>query len=422
MRILIVSFFFPPYNAIGSVRVGKTAKYLIAQGHEIRVVGAKDCPFPSTLELEIPESDVKYVQWVNVGLEVDFTKKSAASAAFNMKPGMVRSFLRVMARFYRNIANIPDGQIGWIPGAVKAGSATVEEWRPDLIFASAMPISSLLVGEKLSAKFNIPWVAELRDLWTDNHYNSYPWWRMPIEKRMEKRVLNSCSGMVTVSKPLADTLAKKYPAPVQVILNGYDEDDIAEGVVPTKGLPLRITYTGNLYQFRRDPSPLFEAISKDKSLADNLMLDFYGTDFAVLRQLIEKFQIDKCVQPHSAVSHKESLEIQQTADVLLLLLYNHPLEKGVLTGKLFEYIGSGRPVLCIGGANSEAARLIQERGLGVATDDPAEIAQQLKKWIAMKQDQGAVPANPPEGKQGLSRKEQVSELSKFLVGILSKTS
>jgi hypothetical protein len=150
------------------------------------------------------------------------------------------------------------------------------------------------------------------------------------------------------------------------------------------------------------------------------MLDFYGTDFAVLRQLIEKYQIDDCVQTHSAVSHKESLEIQQTADVLLLLLYNHPLEKGVLTGKLFEYIGSGRPILCIGGANSEAAKLIKERGLGVASDEPKEIAAQLSKWIAMKRDGGSILPNPPQGKEGLSRKEQVLELSKFMADVLTK--
>ncbi len=422
MKILIVSFCFPPYNVIGSVRVGKTAKFLRAQGHEIRVIAAKDCPWPSTLGVEVPESEVTYASWVNIGLDVDLTKKQSMGAkVVGMKPGFAKNALVKMARAYKNVANIPDGNIGWIPEAVRAGAAVIADWRPDVIFASAMPISSLLAAKKLSDRFGIPWVAELRDLWTDNHYLKYPWYRRAIERRMEQKVLSSCAGLVTISQPLAEVLDRKFEPEVAVVLNGYDEEDFAAGNPPPLGLPVRIAYTGNVYQGRRDPGPLFEALSKDKSLADHTKLDFYGSDYAGLLQLVEKYKIHDCVETHDPVPYRESLAIQQRADVLLLLLYNHPMERGVLTGKLFEYIGAGRPVLCIGGGNSEAARLIRERNLGLVSDDPVEIAKQLKIWVSKKQTTGSIEPIPMEARKGLARVDQVRGFADFLSSVIQKS-
>ena len=105
---------------------------------------------------------------------------------------------------------------------------------------------------------------------------------------------------------------------------------------------------------------------------------------------------------------------QQSADVLLLLLWSDPREAGVYTGKLFEYIGSGRPILVVGGAQGVAADLIRSRALGVVASEPNAIAKVLSGWLGEKRATGRIAAPPHEAKAGLSREEQFCKVDDLL--------
>ena len=126
------------------------------------------------------------------------------------------------------------------------------------------------------------------------------------------------------------------------------------------------------------------------------------------------------VEVHSSVAYRESLGIQRSSDVLLLLLWDDPRERGVYTGKVFEYFGARRPILALGPKDNVAAALIERRGAGFVSNDPAAIAGRLRDWIGEKDACGSIAPLPEEKLFGLSRGEQARRLERFLLNTLAR--
>jgi len=427
MRLLVISYAFPPYNSIGGVRVGKTVKYLLNFGHDVRVLTAQEQSFLPTLPVEIPVERVTYTKWLSVRGGSPATRNSVeAGASANGNSGkktkLKTALKQALSSSYKNLLDFPDSNIGWLPYAVPAASRLFESWKPELILASSPPPTSLVVAYRLARKFGIPWVADLRDLWMDHPYYKPPGWRKAVEERLERRVLSSAAGMVTVSEPLAESLKAKFGKQASVVLNGFDPADYPESSeVPFDDGRLKILYTGMIYPGKRDPSPLFEALQTLGPLAERVRVVFHGNFLETVRPLAERHGVGHLVAVNEPVPYKESLQMQTRADVLLLLLWSDPTERGVYTGKMFEYLGARRPILAIGGTETVAADLIRERGVGVALETPAQIAEQLIKWINQKQVSGAIPSLRPEAIARVSREEQTRILEEYLIGVMSST-
>lgn len=294
----------------------------------------------------------------------------------------------------------------------------LENWKPHVICASAMPFTSLLIAYKLSSRYSIPWVADLRDLWVDNHNYKYSGWRRILEEKVEQRILSSAAGLITVSEPLADVLKKKYGRPVSIVLNGFDHNDYpSDAEMTSPGRTLNMVYTGIIYEGKQDIAPLFQSLANMGS-RDSFRVKLYGRYLQHARRLVAQYDIQSIVEVNEPIPYKEALRAQRQADVLLLLLWNDPREKGVYTGKLFEYIGAGRPILAIGPSDNVAADMILERNLGMVFQDPADISEQLQKWIVQKQVSGAIPPLPLDAGTGLSREEQTRHLERVLLEIV----
>lgn len=422
MRILIVSYFFPPFNTMGAVRVGKMAKFLYRMGHELKVISASNQPLQPTLPLEIPEDSVYYTRCLNVNAipEILLGGRRRVAAEGFVPKGRSRNLLRELGRLYKTVTNFPDGQIGWYPFAVQAALCLLATWKPDLIYASAMPYTSLLAARRLSKKFGIPWVAELRDLWVDHHFYQYPGWRKKIEDILEHRICQSAAGIVTVSEPLAEILRAKYQVPVRVILNGFDPEDYPETMVDRSNDQfLRIVYTGMIYEGKQDPSPLFAALKLLGPEAKKVRIEFYGRYLEPARLLAKRYGVEQQVVVHPTVPYRESMARQKAADVLLLLLWNDPRGKGLFSGKLFEYLGAGRPVLAIGPDDNVAAALIRERLAGVVAGEPEEIASVLRRWIAIR-EHGPIPPIDTSMVRDFTREEQARRLMEFLHEVIKE--
>jgi glycosyltransferase involved in cell wall biosynthesis len=425
MRLLVVSFAFPPFNSIGGVRVGKIVKYMLTFGHDVRVITARNQPFRPTLPLEIPSEKIIYSKWLTARRKSapSSLKSAGVSSSVNQnssgKIPLKAVLKRVIGYPYKTLVDFPDSNIGWLPYAESAASRLFKTWSPDLIFASSPPPTSLLVAHRLSQKYGVPWVADLRDLWIDHPYYDQPRWRKVIEEKLERRVLLSTAGVTTVSQPLAETLKMKYGKTARVVLNGFDQVDYpVSSEVPFDGGRLKILYTGMIYPGKRDPSPLFEALQKLGPLAERLRVVFHGFFLDSVRPMIRNYGLEHLVGVHDPVSYKESLQMQAEADILLLLLWSDPTERGVYTGKLFEYMGARRPILAVGGVDTVAADLIRQRRIGVALQEPAEIALQLEKWIKQKETERAIPALSEDAIAGVSRQEQTRVLESYLLETL----
>jgi hypothetical protein len=428
LKVLVVSHWFPPSNVIGAVRVGHFAKSLYEAGHDVRVLAGEDFGDQSQPVL-LPADRVTHVparrRGEVLGSIVRFLRRSAPGAAtasepFQEAPGaapLPPRWLAAAKRNYYALLHIPDPRAPWMRRVTAVGRELVKHWRPDIVLASAPPNSGLIAGRRIAQACGAPWVADLRDLWADNTYYSYPRWRFWVDRLVEPLILRSAAGLITVSPIWAELLRRKYKQPVKCILNGYVSEDFPE--IPSRPEPgdvVSILYTGNIYAGYRDPTPLFQAMGLlTAAERSRVAVHFYGLtekDARAVRTAVCEAGVPERVFLHDRVSYRESLSLQQSADVLLLLQWNDVRDAGMIPAKFFEYLRAGRPILLIGYEHGNLAQMIRERGTGVVANDPPSIAEQLRCWIG--QRAAGIPSVPAAAREGLSRADQFRNLERFL--------
>jgi len=431
LKILIVSWYFPPVNTIGAVRVGKFARFLVDRGHQVRVVSGRYWGHPETLPLEATLDHVAYAKSFDINAlpnllqrcfkrlfalkGADASEPSAASPEPTVPSG--KSVVRRMAEFYVDVTNVPDNRVGWVPWAYAACHRACREWQPDLLFASGPPFAAQVVAWFINARFALPWIAELRDRWADDPYGDFPPWRAREDQWLERRVLKTARALVTVSEPWTEFYECKYGKPVATIYNGYDpaDFDLGDGIEHgDPAAPMLIGYTGGIYPGKRDPSPLFQAVRLLGKDSDRIRIVFVGSNPAHVLPLAHRAGIPHLVELRPPIPYRQSLLFQRQSDVLLLMQWNDPREQGSCPGKLFEYIASLRPVLVLGLENGVPATIVRQRSAGFCSNEAEEIAGQLRVWLREKQELGRVRSLPLSAREGLSRTLQFERLEKFL--------
>ena len=392
--VLIVSFHFPPTNSIAAVRMGKFAKYLNRLGWDVIALTVhKVKGFPPTLPLEIDEAHVARTKYFGIGSSTLYNltgdQKSTDSAG---KKSIRITFFHRLAHWVEPFYSLPlirlllVEPIGWYAPALKTGRDILKKHRVDVIFSSYGPAMSHIIASKLSGTFHIRWVAEFRDLWTQSHYFRKIQPLHFLEQRIEKKVINSASRLVAIADPMSEQLKGLHGKKTITIHNGFDEEDYREHTTQTA--KFTITYTGRLIGGKRDPKLLFEAIAdlaaEGKISPDNFEIRFFGDNSiaGILSPMIKAYNVSNLVNICGFVPFKESLKRQQESTILLLLLWaNHDEEKGVYTGKVFEYLGARRPILAIGPKDGVVDKLLAESGTGIVVNKVEEIKHILGLWL-----------------------------------------
>ena len=431
MRILLLAHAFAPFNASGAVRAVKLAEHLLATGHDVRVITGTPHPYPETLATTFPADRVTATPWLRVEAPLDALRRqlghrvgrtsAPASPGGRSRPSLAAR--GVLA--YRNVLSVPDPQIGWLPYAVAAGRRLIENWRPELIYSTALPFASHMVAARLAKRAGCPWVGEFRDLFSANPYSDVWPWRARLDTRIERRVMASASAVVSVSPQMTSYLADLHAKPAVTVMNGFDPADFARAPDMTGMFDARriaIVYTGIIYPGRRDPAALIAALAMLGETRQAFDVRFYGPPADAVMPAARAAGVDDVVSVHPPVPYLQSLGLQKAADVLLLLLWDSPLEKGVLTGKLFEYIGAGRSILSLGCLDGAAAELVRAHDLGLAATDPAIIADWLGARARAKTTGTTTPpASRPDPVSLFSRRAQFEQLERFLTaqGLLS---
>jgi glycosyltransferase involved in cell wall biosynthesis len=431
MKILIVAFWFPPANEIGSIRVGKLARYLDRRSHDIRVL-TTDTGGDRSQPLEIPAERVVYTDYHKRGDRLgrwvrSFQSRPTAPLADNSHlastqsraPG--RSLQYFLRRQYYGATQIPDTRNDWITTAIPAGSRLIREWKPDLIFASAPPYTALIIASRLARAFSIPWVADFRDLWVDNPYYDAPSWRRPVDAMLERLTLRNAARLVTVSPSWAATLGRRHDKPVDVIFNGYAEEDFS-GLAPQpdRGEVLTMRYLGSIYRGFRDPSALFAGIGLlPQPSRRRIKVEFFCDAGDEVLAAATANHVTGSVAVLPRVPYRRALELQMQADVLLLLQSPNRRDEGNIPAKLFEYLYARRPILLIGYEHGIAARFVSERGAGLVSNSPTGIRDQLQAWLDDKAA-GRLTRLDPSVSKGLSRDEQYRKLEHVFMEILNE--
>lgn len=381
MKILIITTYFPPQNSIASLRPYSWAKYWSRAGHDVKVLTTKkfdhptDSVYPYT-GFTVREVEVPFYRL----LRRIFSKKSVekpAETKRNLRTKIlsfgVRGFNKVIhwlqSRYgILNACRFPDIADFWVRPAIQAVSG--EQW--DLVVSTAWPYPVHHVAFELRKKgIAKMWIADWRDLWTENPIFPGMWPFTLLEKKYERRWLEKADIITTVSEPLAKALKQKCVSKVFVIYNGFDPEDY-ESLPIAKAYPkdsiFRIVYTGSIYTGRRDPSPLFRAIlqlhDRGQVTPQQLRIIFYGNN-SDMSLMAKRFNILDYVEYGGFLPRQEVLCFQRDADALLFLEFESDNARGILTGKLFEYLFAGPPILAVGiDTKASAAEVLKytERG------------------------------------------------------------
>jgi hypothetical protein len=388
LNILLISYYFPPYNSIGAIRPSKMSKFFYESNHHIHVITASNQPFPDNLDVEIPQKNITYCNNWSINSPIEYL---LGGRTYVSKKGYQSSysFLHKLGIFYKLLFHWPDAQFGWVNSAIIEGTKLCESKKFDLIYVSAPAFSGLRVAKKLSSLYKTPWIAEFRDLWTENHAYNYPKWRKWLEQYWESSLLSTASAFVTVSEPLVNQLSV-YGKPTWEIRNGYDPNDRTTHVNFDKQNvdQLEIVFTGNIYEAYYNLDAFCEGIALFKLSGGKIRVHIAGRNTTSLLTTAKKYNIEHVFDHKSTIERSLALGMQQSADILLLFLWNNGESHGIYTTKFFEYASTRNPILAIGKENSDIALLIKEAKIGNTASSPIEIAVLLKAWQQQKQKEG----------------------------------
>jgi glycosyltransferase involved in cell wall biosynthesis len=279
-------------------------------------------------------------------------------------------FVQNLAIFIRSNFFIPDARMWWIKPSIAYLKKYLQNHPVDAIISTGPPHSLHLIAQGVKKEFDLPWLADFRDPWTNIDYFSkltlLPFAKEK-HKRLEKEVLSESDRVVTVSPTWARELAQLGERHVDVITNGFDESDFA-----SKSHHLDDKFTivhPGMFSKARNHEAFWQAISElvqeNSFFAKDLSIRFYGiTDISVLESA-RKYGLEPYISIGNYVPHDEIVGIMSSAWVLLLSVHDSPNLQGFVPGKLFEYLASKRPIFCIGPENGDSAAIIKETKSGL---------------------------------------------------------
>ena len=370
-KVLLITYYFPPSGGAGVQRWLKTIKYLPEFGVEaiVLTVDPAVASYPQVDEslcADVPSSLKVYTTKTKEILSLYkrvSPKREVPYGGFANEPNP--TLLQKISRFIRGNFFLPDPRRGWNKYALAKAKEIIESEGITTVITTSPPHSTQLIGLELKKQYpNINWVADLRDPWTDIYYNSdlYPTsWAQRRNLKYERSVLEGADKIITVSEECKRLFAEKANVTdkITVVPNGYDENDFKE-MIKEKGEKTPnyiLSYVGVLAP-QHDLSPLKALVSGRK----DILLRFVGVVSEEIQQEIKSWGVQAEFIPY--VSHKQAIAYMRASDALLLFIPNVPNNEGILTGKLFEYLASGRKILLFGPENGDAMHLISECGAG----------------------------------------------------------
>jgi hypothetical protein len=421
-KALIIGYYFQQTVSIGSVRVRGLAKYLRDFGWDITILSGTTGDDEGFDVVEVMVDDV-VTKWSKI-LKLD------QGILPNVQMGA--PVHRNRKSIYGNLISLggelcayPDVNRTWIKPAIARGRELLRNGEYDVIISSSGPFSAHIVAASLASEFNLPWLADLRDLWTQNHNYSYSRIRRFFERRLECRTLSRANALTTVSSPLAKDLGKLHRnQPVISIQNGFDPDMLNPGIPLTD--TFSIVYTGNIYREKQNPAPLFRELRLmvDEKIVDPDRIEarFFGLDEDWLRKEAKRFQLDGIVHIHGMVPHRIAIAEQQKAQILLFLAWNDPRERGVYTGKLFEYLAARRPILSVGNTEGGVVKeLLDQTRAGVHCSNETELREYLLRAYRQFQDEGGVQYHGIEAEiMKYSHREMAGKFADVLEGMMKE--
>jgi glycosyltransferase involved in cell wall biosynthesis len=403
-KVLLVAYHYPPVGGSGALRTLKFTKYLPKFGFKPYILTVKNSMYiqkdPSLIKEIPPEARI------------------IATFSFEHRILRASKLLNIDPEWFF----ITDVNLGWLPFAVLSGTKVIRKENIDVIYVTAPIWTSLLIGYLLKKRTGKPLVVDFRDPWTINPFKkTLTKVHSRIENFLERRVLASADYVVTVSQPYRRKLIEKYPFlknKFEIIMNGFDPADFKNlKRHPLQGKKLTIVHTGSFYSLRTPNSFLFalkKLVQEKPYLREQIEVKFVGNSGKVAPVVVDKLGLKDMVHFIGYIPHERCIELMANSHVLLLIKASEgDKTSGIVTGKIFEYLGSGRPVLALTPKESIVADIVQSANAGLVASDVEEIKNAIFEFYEQWTEGKLSASTDMAGIERYNRKVQTRELAEI---------
>ncbi len=421
-KILIIAYYWPPAGGPGVQRWLKFVKYLRDFQLEPIVYVPENPNYPITdnsLLDEIPEGIkiLKQPIFEPYGLASILSKKKTKRISSGIiqkhkkQSVLERAMLWIRGNFF-----IPDARKFWVKPSVNFLSDFIEKEAIKTIITTGPPHSIHLIGLQLKAKLDVQWLADFRDPWTSIGYHKKLKLSTAAAKKhksLESKVLNTADKIVVTSKTTKTEFESITKKPIEVITNGFD--------VEVKATELddkfTISHIGSLLT-DRNPQTLWKVLreicNENESFNKQLQINLVGVVGKEVLTSIADYGLLSRTKEIGYVSHDKVLQLQPKSQILLLLEIDSEETKGILPGKLFEYLNARRPILAIGPDGWEASAIVKETnsGVGLVSNEESALKNVLLEWFVLF-EKNKLHLNST-GIEKYSRKELTEQLANFI--------
>ena len=374
---LLITYYWPPAGGAGVHRWLRFSHFFKDANCKLHVYCPKDAAWPTLDEglLNDVPKDVTVIRNSIFEPHKYLGKKNNPNVGAGLTQTGKQSFKQKLIIWVRGNLFIPDSRKFWIKPSTRFLSKYLKN-NPeiDTIISTGPPHSTHLIANNLKAKFpKLKWIADFRDPWTDIDFYAdlLPGkWADNKHRKLEKAVLINADEVVTVSQACAEGLEQIGQRKVHVITNGYNfpEFDSSQVVLDST---FTIAHFGSM-PYARNPKVLWQALHLIKleqpTLFKKIKVKLIGpVDYKVFESARE-LDVEECIEHIPSVTHKQSIEAQRTTPMLLLVANNTGNVKGIVTGKVFEYLGAKRPIVAIGELDSDLEKIILTTNSGSFID------------------------------------------------------
>ncbi len=409
-RVLIITYYWPPSGGSGVQRWLKMSKYLPEYGWQPVVYTAEGAEYP--VEDPSLEKDVRpEVEVIRQPITEPYSfykkflgmkKEQKVKAGFIDDTGHKQGWKERLSIWIRGNFFIPDARCWWVKPSVKYLKSYLKEHPVDAIISTGPPHSMHLIAMQLKEALGIPWIADFRDPWTEIDYYSklrLTRWADRKHHRLEHEVLTKADKVVTVSPNWARRLEALGAPKADVVYNGFDESDLGQTGNPFVSDKFTLTYLGVLFKVR-NPECLWQAlgelVAEDTRFAEKLQVKLIGQVDKEVTQTITRNGLKDHVVLSPYIPHNQVADALHQSSVLLLPLMSNDESDtlGLIPAKVFEYMASGKPILCIGPTNGDTAKILDETQAGVTIgfEDKEKMKETIKS-LYLKHQGNSLPDN-----------------------------
>jgi glycosyltransferase involved in cell wall biosynthesis len=361
-KVLVIAYYFPPLGLSGVQRTLKFVKYMSPHGWQPTVITTGNIAYyahDKSLQDELNKLDINVIRTSSF----DPNTILAKFGTVKMPGEKFRKILSMLSQTFF----IPDNKISWSKKVFDTACEVLSKEKYDAIFVSAPPFSAFRISAKLKKKFDIPLVVDYRDLWYKSYFAFYPTpLHSYLHKRMEYLSLKAADKVIVTNRKIKEKLLNIYKFltfdDVVIIPHGFDPEDFSM-IKPTPKTTdkMILTYSGIFLEYN-SPKYFLQAFKKltieRPDIASKIELHFVGHLRKENQHLITKLKLEEFVKDFGYMNHDEAIRKVLSSDVLWFMIGRKRNIDAILPGKMFEYFGSGKPVIaCVpeGAAKSAAS-------------------------------------------------------------------